>query len=71
MMARKRLILREEVFGAIKTLTRLKCTNPSVIIDIMDDYLSIYHKASDSQLISFVYEQSLGRGRLEGRKRES
>ncbi len=30
----------------------------------MDDYLAIYHKTSDAQLISFVYEQSLGRGRF-------
>jgi hypothetical protein len=65
MMPRKRsMILSEEAFGAIKTLTRLESTNPSVIIDRIDDYLSIYHKISDVQLISFVYDQSLGRGRF-------
>ncbi len=58
------MILREEVFGAIKTLTRLALINPSVRIDRMDDYLAIYHKTSDSRLISIVYEQSLGRGRF-------
>ncbi len=64
MMARERSILNKEAFGAIKTLTRLESTNPSVRIDRMDDYLSMYHKTSDAQLISFVYEQSLGRGRF-------
>jgi hypothetical protein len=62
MMPKQRLIVREEVFGAIKTLKRLERTNPSVRIDRMDDYLAICHKTSDSRLISFVYEQSLGRG---------
>jgi hypothetical protein len=52
MMARNRSILTEEAFGAIKTLTRPESTNPSVIIDRMDDYISIYHKISDAQLIS-------------------
>ena len=61
MMPRKRSILREEVFGAIKMLKRLEHTNPSVRINRMDDYLAIYHKTSDGQLISFVSEQSLGR----------
>ncbi len=61
-MPRKRSILREEASGAIKTLKRLEHTKPSVGIDRMDDYISIYHKTSDAQLISFVYEQSLGRG---------
>ncbi len=56
MMPRKRSILREEASGAIKTLKRLECTNFSVRIDRMDDYISIYHKTSDAQLISFVYE---------------
>ncbi len=62
MMAWKLSILKEEEFGAIKALTRLKSTNPSVRINRVDNYLSIYHKTSDAQLISFVYEQSLGRG---------
>ena len=62
MMPRKKLILREEAFRAIKKLKRLERTNPSVRIDRMDDYISIFHKTSDAQLISFVYEQSLGRG---------
>jgi hypothetical protein len=61
MMPKKRSILREEAFGAIMMLKRLESTNPSVIIDRMDDYLTIYHKTSDGQLISFVSEQSLGR----------
>ncbi len=58
------MILKEEAFRAIKTLTRLEHTNPSVIINRMDDYLSIYHKTSDAQLISFVYEQRVGRGQF-------
>ncbi len=62
MMARKRSILREEAFRPTRTLTKLERTNPSVTIDRMDDYLSIYHKTSDAQPISFVNEQSLGRG---------
>jgi hypothetical protein len=45
----------------MKTLKRFECTNLSVIIDRMDDYIATYHKTSDAQLISFVYEQSLGR----------
>ncbi len=60
MMPRKRLILREEAFIAKKTLKRLESTNSSVRIDRIDDYQVIYHKTSDAQLISFVYEQSLG-----------
>jgi hypothetical protein len=60
MMPRKRLILREHAFRAIKTLKRLERTNPSVRIDRMDDYQTIYHKTWDAQLIAFVYEQSLG-----------
>ena len=63
-MPRKRSILGEEASGAIKTLKRLEHTNPSVRMDRIDDYLSIYHKISDVQLISFVYDQSLGRGRF-------
>jgi hypothetical protein len=66
MMARKRWIIREEEFRAIKTLERLESTNPSVRIYRMDDYVAIYRKASDAQPISFVYEQSLGRGRFKG-----
>jgi hypothetical protein len=38
MMPRKRSILKEEAFGAIKTLERLKSTNPSMRIDRMGDY---------------------------------
>ncbi len=48
--ARKRLILSKEASGVIKTLKRLKCTDPSVRMarDRMDDYLAIYHKTSDA-----------------------
>ncbi len=60
MMPRKRLILREEVFRVIMMLKRQERTNPSVRIDRLDDYQAIYHKTSDAQLISFVYEQSPG-----------
>ncbi len=60
MMPRKRLVLREEAFRVIKTLKRLQRTNPSVRIDRLNDHQAIYHKTSDAQLISFVYEQSLG-----------
>ncbi len=59
-MPRKRLILREKAFRAIKTLKRLERTSSLVRIDRMDDYQAIYHKTLDAQLISFVYEQSLG-----------
>ena len=48
----------------MKTLKRLEHKKLSVRIDRMDDYLSIYHKISDAQLISFAYEQSLGRGQF-------
>ena len=48
MMPRKRSILSEEVFGAIKTLIRLEHTNPSVRMGRMDDYLAIYRKTSDA-----------------------
>ena len=64
MMPRKRSILSEEAFGAIKTLKRLECTNPSVRIDRMDGYQAIHHKTSDAQLISFVYERSVGGGQF-------
>ncbi len=63
-MPRKRSILREDAFGATMMLKRLERTNPLVRIDKMDDYLAIYHKTSEAQPISFVYEQSLGRGRF-------
>jgi hypothetical protein len=36
MMPRKRLILREEASGAIKTLKRLERTNPSVRMDALE-----------------------------------
>jgi hypothetical protein len=62
MIPRKGLILKEEAFGAIKTLKRQERTDISVRIERMDDYLAIYHKTSDAQAISFVHEQSLGRG---------
>jgi hypothetical protein len=39
-----RSILREEVFGARKTLKRLDHMNPSVGIDRMKDYQAIYNK---------------------------
>ena len=60
MLPIKRLILREEAFREIKRLKRLERTNSLVRIDRMDNYQAIYHKTSDAQLISFVYEQSLG-----------
>jgi hypothetical protein len=47
MMPRKRLILREEASGAIKTLKRLERTNHSERMDRMDDYLAIDDKTSD------------------------
>jgi hypothetical protein len=56
-MPRQRLILREEAFGVIKTLTRLAHTNPSVAIDRMNDYQTMYHERFDAQLISFVCMQ--------------
>jgi hypothetical protein len=37
-------ILREEEFGAIKTLKRLDHTNPSVDIDGMNGYQATYNK---------------------------
>jgi hypothetical protein len=40
--------ISDEASGAIKTLKRLECTNPSVRIDRMDDYLAIYRKTSDA-----------------------
>ncbi len=56
-MPRQRSILREETFGAIKTLTRLAQTNPSVAIDRMNDYQAMYHEIFDAQRISFVRTQ--------------
>jgi hypothetical protein len=53
-MPRQRSTLEEEGFGAIKTLTRLAHTNPSVAIDRMDDYQAMYHEISDAQCLSFV-----------------
>ncbi len=47
MMPRKRSVLREEASGALKTLKRLKHTNPSVRIDKMDDYQAIYPRTPD------------------------
>ena len=41
----------------IKTLTRLKRTNPSIGIDRMDDYQATHHEISDAQCISFVCTQ--------------
>jgi len=41
--------LREEEFGAIKTLKRLERTNPSVGIDGMNDYQAIYNKRWQNQ----------------------
>ena len=49
--------LGEEAFGLIKTVTRLERTNPSVVIDRMDDYQAIHHKISNEQGISFVCTQ--------------
>jgi hypothetical protein len=50
-------ILREEVFGAIKMLTRLAHMNPSVSIDIMNYYHAMYYEIFDVQCISFVCTQ--------------
>ncbi len=41
--------MREEEFGAIKTLKRLDHTNPSVDIDGMDDYQTTYNKRWQNQ----------------------
>ena len=56
-MPRQKSTLGEEAFGLIKTVTRLKRTNPSVGIDRMDDYQAIHHEISDAQGISFVCTQ--------------
>ena len=50
-------ILEEEAFGLIKTLKRLERTNPSVVIDRMDDYHAMHNEISDVQCISFVCTQ--------------
>ena len=41
--------MREEEFGAIKTLKRLNHTNPSVGIDGMNDYQATYNKRWPNQ----------------------
>jgi hypothetical protein len=48
-------MLREKVFGARKTLKRLDHTNPSVVIDIMDDYHATYNKRWLNQSFLSVY----------------
>jgi hypothetical protein len=45
----RRSILREEEFGAMKTLKRLERTNPSVGIDGMNDYQATYNKRWQNQ----------------------
>jgi hypothetical protein len=53
----KEVDFQEDAFGAIMMIKRLESTNPSVIINRMDDNLArlaIYHKTSDAQPISFV-----------------
>ncbi len=52
--ARQRSTLREEAFGAIKTLTRLAHTNPSFGTDKMNVYQAMYHEISSAQCISLV-----------------
>ena len=49
MMPRKWSILREEASGAIKTVTRLERTNPSVGINGMNDYQATYNKRWQNQ----------------------
>ena len=44
-------ILREEEFGAIKTLKRLDHMNPSVGIDGMNDYQATYNKKVAKSII--------------------
>ncbi len=50
-----RSILREEVFGAIKTLKRFDHMNPSVGIDRMNDYQAIYNKRWQNQSFLSVH----------------
>ncbi len=52
---RWRSILREEEFGAIKTLKRLDHTNPSVGIDGMNDYQATYNKRWRNQSFLSVH----------------
>ena len=49
---------------AFRAIKRLERTNLLVRIDRMHDFQAIYQKISDAQLISFVYDQSLGGGRF-------
>jgi hypothetical protein len=62
MMPRKRLILREEASGDLKTLKRLERTNPSMRMDRMDDYQAIYHKTSD---VSSQYPLAMSKALVE------
>jgi hypothetical protein len=47
-----------------KDAKRFNRTNPSTRISKMDEKLAIYHKKSETQPISFVYAQFLGRDRF-------
>ena len=47
--------MREEEFGAIKTLKRLDHTNPSVGIDEMNDYQATYNKRWQNQSFLSVH----------------
>ncbi len=47
--------MREEEFGAIKTLKRLDHTNPSVVIDGMNDYQATYNKRWQNQSFLCVH----------------
>jgi hypothetical protein len=62
MIPRKRLVLSHEASGVIKTLKRLECTNPSLRIDRMYDYLSIYLKTFDA---SSQYPLSMSKAKVE------
>jgi hypothetical protein len=48
----------------IKTLTRLERTNPSVVIDRMNDYQAMHHEISDAQCMprkrSILREEASG-----------
>ena len=48
--------MREEEFGAIKTLKRLDYTNPSVGIDGMNDYQATYNKRWQNQSFLSVHD---------------
>jgi hypothetical protein len=53
--------LREEEFRWIKTLKRLDHTNPSVIIDEMDNYQATYNKRWQNQsFLSVCYFTFVG-----------